>query len=508
MHIQNITNYIFFCFFLCILGMLAYLRAETIHSSFFDLGIFENHFYQIVFEGSWQRIFFGHVQPLMFLEAQGYRFSSSFYYLIIMQTFFLSLPVLLIPGITKEMGNEKSFISTLGYILFFAVWYNGLFDFHMDHLAVSFGFIFYLTVFKKKWGLACLTGILTALVKEPFAVVTIFFGIYIVAKYRFTEGIKPVFAAVFLFFFGAVYFYIATYILSPTYTSGIRSGLDSSAFSWMGDNITEIITYLLMHPVQTIKEIFFTPGKMIYLAVLFGSLAFIPFLAPIELIPAIPILGISLLSRLDNYYGIGHHYTAGLIAPLIVAFIAGLPRAEKLWLKTGFSSKSFYVFLVFIFLLANILISPSPISRLFWTNKIWNYGYEAYTPTERNRIIKKAILKHIPSDPEIFVSTQNTLNTSHLARRRFYLPFPNAITEPILFQDMNNPNRTFKKSADFVLLDLKRPIFLMDQGCDYIYGKCQNKEIKNKYYKIIEEMKLRYNNIYEYDGFSIWKRNN
>ena len=181
-------------------------------------------------------------------------------------------------------------------------------------------------MFKKKWWLATVAAMALSLVKEPFALVTVFCGIYLcVRERRFGLGLITL-------FFGAIYFYVATRILIPNVTFEIRNALDAGAFSWLGRTHFEVLIFIFTHPVTILIEIFSNSGKIIYCLTLFGALVFVPFFSPLELIPAIPIFGISLLSRLDNYSGIGHHYTAGLIAPMIVAFAFGYPKAEGAFL--------------------------------------------------------------------------------------------------------------------------------------------------------------------------------
>jgi len=70
------------------------------------------------------------------------------------------------------------------------------------------------------------------------------------------------------------------------------------------------------------------------------------------------------------------------------------------------------------------MLSPSPISRLFWTDKVWSYSWQAYVPTQRDAMMKAAMERYIPADPQVSVMTQNTVNWSHLAHREVYLYFP------------------------------------------------------------------------------------
>ena len=370
-----------------------------------------------------------------------------------------------------------------------------------------------------------------ALVKEPFALVTVFCGIYLcVRKGRFGWGIIT-------FLFGAIYFYVATSILIPNVTFGIRGALDGDAFSWLGRTPFDMLVFIFTHPEIIFMEIFSNSGKIIYLLTLFGGLAFIPFFSPLELIPAIPVFGIALLSKLENYYGIGNHYTAGLIAPMLMAFALGYPKAEntflmltKRFLIAGNARKVFAWGVLVWMLLMHILISPSPISRLFWTNKVWNYGFEAYVPTARNKMIKDALKKYIPFDPQVSVSSQNTLNWGHMSHRKYYFAFPEGVTWQV-----DTPPFEEKISrkiwADYVVIDIYRPWFIIDKGCSWQTGKigwlsdeeikriglkenpgslkwlsCVSQEFRNDFLDLIVETKKTYNVIFEQNGFMILRR--
>jgi uncharacterized membrane protein len=250
---------------------------------------------------------------------------------------------------------------------------------------------------------------------------------------------------------------------------------------------------------------------LIYLLVLFGALGFIPLLRPGPLLVAIPIVAISLLSRLPNYYGIGHHYTAGLLAPMIFAFIGGLPRARKISEKMRLPSKWFVPMLITGLLAVHIALAPSPIGRLFWSSKIWSYHFEAYLPTARSAMIKNAIRENIPLGSAA-IAVQNTLNWAPLAERYDYFVFPEGVTNHVI-----RPTELSGTSwplvvewrpilADYVLLDSKRPWFLFDQGCEWVYGKCSNQAAATEYLEWVTRVRQLMEVIFEEDGFVILHR--
>jgi uncharacterized membrane protein len=525
----NLENtYVGLCFF-ALLSILSVLKIYNLHSSYFDFGLFDKLYWNICNQSQWEGLLSGHVQILSLIEVFLYKYYPSSILLSILQAFLISSGIFFLHHFNSHKTHLR--IALISYLLYFPVWYNALFDFHVDHMAVPLMFLFYFGCYKNKWLLCGLASVLLAFVKEPFALVTFFSGIYILIRWkRFGLG-------VFLCIFGAIYFYIATSIILPKFSFGLSSGFETEAFSWLGKTVSEILLSIITNPYEVLTEIAFNYQKLIYLACIFGALLFIPIFGMFELIPIIPILGISLLSRLENHYGIGHHYTAGLIAPIIVSFSVGLPKVEGvvLSLSRSFIGDNINKKIVFKIIIAmmvgiNILISPSPISRIFWSNKIWNYGIEAYFPSDRNNMIKSAIKKHIPKDKDIAVSVQNTVNYDYLSKRKFYYPFPMGVFKPIdslHFEKINSK----KNIAQFIVLDLKRPWYIVDQGCNWKekgkfelsedeikkiglkenpgpikWASCAKNNFRKKFiYNIIEARKT-FNIVFEKDGFIIMEK--
>ncbi|MBT5032407.1 MAG: DUF2079 domain-containing protein [Proteobacteria bacterium] len=399
-----------------------------------------------------------------------------------------------------------------------------------------------------------LSATLLIFIKEPFALQTAACGVLMLwaAVHRESIWEQPldqlsrrslVVGGVWLLSAGLGYFYFATHYLLPYFAiEGWVDAMDGEAFGWLGHGLVEIILTIVTRPYVIAWDIITTSGKLIYLGVVFGMLVFVSLLRPAFLIPALPMLAIAMLSRSPNHYDYNTHYTAGLIIPVIFAFVYGLPQAEKIWEKliirmggmlqylrisailgTGdHRRRIFYVLLFGLILVGHVMLSPSPISRLFWSDKVWTYSWQAYVPTERVAMIKSMIEKYIPADPDISVTTQNQLNYSHLAHRKVYSPFPMGIAEPQKVMDWSNRTWdglgvflktgykpaaiTYDRYADYVVLDLKRPYFLMDRGCGWIYGKCRDKKIEKKFLDWVAYTRSIYDTVFERDGFMILRR--
>ncbi len=498
--------------FAILFGLLATLstaKYETLHTTYYDLGIFFNHFSNF-FSGQFWRIFTGHMQPAIAVWSTVYGLLPEGWGamgVLVLQAGVLAWPI-------APLYRHYGFLPALAYGLFFPVWYNALFDFHVDHLAVAllFGFFFLVKSGRIPW--AVLLALLLSLVKEPFALQTAACGLFLLLSGKHKR------AGVFLIVAGLFYFFVATQYIWPYFTIGPKGG-GGGAYSWLGNNLGEIIAFILLKPHLVLYEVFSEPAKIRFVLTLLGVLGFIPLLKPKYLVVALPILTISLLSQYESSYVLQNHYTAGLIAPLIMAFAEGLPKAKQLWHRLPLKETLFPRLVLTGLLICHFIYTPSPFGFVFWYKEFSGYHVHNYLPAKRNAMIKKAILSHIPSDVDVAVSTQNSLNWSYLANRNYYFPFPLGVLKPhrnIQGSDRSlsglwkfirtgklNPPEIEETMVDFTILDLKRPWFNIDKGCPH--PRCQNNQDAAK--EFLELVKLAKENlevVFEEDEFLILKR--
>ena len=142
--------------------------------------------------------------------------------------------------------------------------------------------------------------------------------------------------------------------------------------------------------------------------------------------------------------------------------------------------------------------------------------------TQREEVIKLALRRYIPSDPTVTVTSQNSVNWGILSNRNYYFVFPQGVFTPhrvidlskmvildlVYFMFSGYAEKASDKyvSTDFIILDLKRPWFVLDSGCDWLYSACQNVEMADKFLRLVDETLQRYSTVFEHDGFMILKR--
>ena len=467
-----------------VFGTMSILRYLSFHTAFFDLGIYDHAIWNIAERGDLSYLAWGHFRPIVGIYSFFYRLFPSAITLLSLQTITIGLGAVPLYYIAKmKLGHGfYAFLIVIIYFLYSPLEYNNLFDFHTDHLLVLLMFLAFYFLEKNKplaFFLVCLPGLF---LKEPLILTVSMMGFYAMVRHRMYKSGALVFVGGFLFFF------LVINIIMPK-LSGIAPGTGfERSFSYLGNNVFEIMKTLLLHPGIIVEEIS-NIWKMGYLTFLFVPLLLIPLLSPLSLLPALPALAISLLSHWRTHYWIQYQYTASLIAPIFISLIYGLKFLKerggypKTWFRKHFrinlSKNQFLKTSLFTILIVsiyyNITLSPSPISIFFWKRLMRDYYQTAYIITERDKVLDNAIRKFIPE--EASVTSQNTVNNSYLAHRAEYQSFVWGTAK-----------------TDYVVLDQKRAGFIRDET------------YQREYQEKLKKLSQGYRVIYSYDGIYIFER--
>jgi hypothetical protein len=174
------------------------------------------------------------------------------------------------------------------------------------------------------------------------ALVVVAFGLYALAMRRDWRWWAPP------ILIGGLYFYLAISVIAPAfYSPGYQARLTEAQvsqqqdynecwpcgsaqigyYSHLGESLPDIVINIITHPLQVI-QLMFSPEKLWYLFLMFGTLLFLPLLAPRELLLAAPIFAINLLSTRVYQYVITEQYQTLLIPGMI---IAGMSGSVVLW---------------------------------------------------------------------------------------------------------------------------------------------------------------------------------
>jgi uncharacterized membrane protein len=308
----------------------------------------------------------------------------------------------------KHLGADHAGLGfALVYLLYPAVQWLTLNEFHPVALACPLLLFAFWYLDEDRLAAFAVFAALAALTKEEIPLVLAGMGVwYAVSRKQWVAG--GTIAAI-----GVVLTAVSVELVLPHFNEGASSAF-YKRYGALGSSPGEILQTLFTHPGRMVSTAFDHQG-IHYLIDLLVPLMLLAVAAPLVLVAALPELGLNLLSATHTQSSIHHHYTAGLIPPLIVATVLGAARLTR-------SRTSLRVPLaltaVAVMVVANFVRGALP----FWRDLPGGQSYQAYAShvSTHDRITDRA-LRLIPDDA--VVSATNSLG-SHLSARRRFLSFP------------------------------------------------------------------------------------
>jgi len=491
-------------FVFSLIFLLQLLRYFNLNSRIADLGFFESNSFSIYIEPA--RSIFGHFQPFLFFFGIFYKLFPGNIAICLIFAFQNILIAYSLYLLYKYYG----FITYLMVLVSPPLWFLCINDFHIDFMVLPISTVFFILTKKNNLISALLISLIFILIKETYILLIASCSIYIFFINQNKSKIISLLSILFFIFGIGLYFIVNIYILDFLIPDYFFNSLGNSVYSGSGSNIY----YRLLNIISNISNIFLDIDKIKYILLLLSFFVFIPIISLLPLVVALPIILISLLSNNPGYYSISNHYTAGIIIPLAVSFYYGYNKLLKRF------NISIYKIIILFSLILHILFSPSPISR-YWWNKSTDYSYINYTLSERNNIIRNAILTYIPINKEITLTSINSLNYYVLSNRLVYLPFNLGLSKPYIqpnfssvrfidylnyINDSKSNFNNLKYISDFIIIDLNRKIYLIDKGCDLNLTNCSDQYIHQEFMYSFNQLPKYFDLIFSYDNFYIYKR--
>ncbi len=433
---------------------MASVRYVGLHTSFYDLGVFEHFAYRLlhgdgsVLVAAWaEPIPYTHLQPIFAIHALAYGVIPSPLTLVALQSVTLAFAFPLLERITARLAPPPA-RSILPALLFLSspMWFQALFDFHTDHVAIPAALLAIWGILEGKMGRTLAGLILMCLVKENFAITAAILAGVGVARQR-----SWILACAGIFVAAMGTWVIGTHL--PSVTPGGAPALP--AFQHLGGSASEILSNLLTDPSLIASS--FDTYKARYLALLFLPTLGLILLGWEFLIPAGFTLGFVMLSTNPSHSCTCTQYTAGVIPFVMVSLALGWGRAAAAtWIRPMWL-RSIPAALVVASALVFLADAPAPFARRFLLNK-GMYGGARYFEGWRLSDAENAAAA-LP--PDAALSVQNSVNASAFVRRSTILPFPTGVFEPSPLTGAR---------ADYAVIDTTRDHFVVDVVIPDVYA--------------------------------------
>ena len=268
-----------------------------------------------------------HFVPLIALLSPLYALWRSPLNILLWQTVILALSVIPLYLIGKKILNKKLlFIFLIGFLLCPFIQNTNLFEFHaLAFLPFLFLFAFYFYQ-QKNFKLFLLFFVLCLLIREDVALIMFMFAIVALIEKR---SIKWIITPIFI---SAMYFLLAMVLIKTANPYGSYKFL--VYYSWLGNNIPEILQTIFTQPWLVIKHILAGHNIILVLGLLVGTWL-LPILKPKYLLFCIPsLLQIILGSAKNSALILETHYSILFLPGLLLAGMYGLsllsqPASDK-----------------------------------------------------------------------------------------------------------------------------------------------------------------------------------
>ena len=306
----------------------------------------------------------------------------------------------------------------LAYLLYPATGWLTLNEFHPVALGTPLLLFAFWFLDEERLLPFALCAIAAAATKEEIPFVVAGFGIwYAYSRRRLVTG--GLIAAA-----GVAWAAVAVTVVIPHFNQGQSSDF-YARYSEVGGSPGGLVKTAFTHPGR-IADAVFSARDGHYLLELVAPLAGLCLLAPLVLVAALPELAVNLLSAVPTQTSIHFHYTAGLIAPLVIAAVLGAARIGRRAIPVA-------AVVLLAALIGNYRLGPIPLWRHLPEGQ--RFMATAGDVSAHDRIAARA-LKLIP--PHAVVSASNSLG-AHLSARSRILSFP------------------FLQDADWIVADETQP---------------------------------------------------
>jgi len=350
-----------------------------------------------------------HFEPILFVFAPLWWIWPQPEMLLTVQAIVLALGALPVFWLArKHLRSERAALGlALVYLIYPPLQWLALDEFHPGALGCSLLLFAFWYLDEDRLVPLTIFALLACTTREEMPLVVAGMGIYYaITRRRWWFGLGV-----------AAIGFAATALIVEVITPYFRHGASLSFYGRykdVGGSPKEALRMIFSRPLHVLQIVFDHRGIR-YLLGLFAPLAGLCFLAPLALIPALPLLAVNLLSSAHGQTSIHFHYTAGEIPILISATVLGVA-----WLARRRPDLKIPAIVVAIAatVIGNYILGPLPMWRHLPGGQ--QLGADRSDVSGHDHVADEA-LALIPSDA--VVSATNNLG-AHLSARPKFLSFP------------------------------------------------------------------------------------
>jgi uncharacterized membrane protein len=426
---------------------------DRFYNGAFDAGIYDQAVWLLsrgrapfaTVEG--MNVFGDHAQFILLLVAPLYRAWDSIGVLYVLQSVALAAGAIPLYFIAKDKFNNKwiPFAFVASYLLYPALLWTNLENFHPVSFAVPLLFSAFYFLTKKKYGLFLATVALLLITREELAFTTAALGAFAFFKYDRKVGAATVAASL-------AWGFVCMYSILP-YFGGFGYFIKRPfAFAIHGTGVAEVLTNIAQNPGR-LSAALFRGQNAEYLFKLSVPTAFLSLLSPETLFLAAPGLVINLLSGWWYMHSIEYHYTYAIIPFVFISAVYGAARLRDFMLSRNRKFGRLFAVPLAVVVLASLACNntfgpyPTSVGNVsMLVSTIINFGKQ----DSRTALMDEAV-GLVPPGASVSAAY---LFVPHLTHREIVYMFPNPFRESYWGAMLGNytpPTPTV--DADYVLLD-------------------------------------------------------
>lgn len=343
-----------------------------------------------------------HLTFIQYPLALFYLVIPSVHLMLVLQSVALALGALAVYGLAKRRLGDDGSAALLGILFLVNPTLHGINirDFHPQAMAIPLllGAVYFFEANRKVWFWVFVVLALSC--REDAALPVMGLGLWAATRRRYWTG-----AAVAAL--GLVWLFAATTMIIPYFRGEPYSHL--RRYDHLGNTVAEILLAIVLKPVTVLSTVL-SVKRLVYLVAILVPFAFLPLLAPLALLPALPALLENLLGWDPVLFHHRNQYNSFILPFLAVAAVLGWQRLLA-WKGVAVARTALGVALLLSLALTSRTLNDLMVTR-WW-------------PGERERAAH-ALLARVP--PLVPISAEERF-IPHLSHRPKAWVFPTALEQ-------------------------------------------------------------------------------